>query len=268
MNSDDTNVTTWPETIYLVAGYDGERAPFDEHTEVTWCADGQSECDVRYVRYDIAEQAKGQAAPVLAVEMPEPEELAESVFGFTEEHMNAHGVACAEEARREVLANTVERQAYDAMKAERDRYRAALDAAQRTAGGEAEKVTCAGCKGTGDTTNEFHQSGGCSDCNGKGYDWEPVAEAAAQADGKWRMNETWNQYQARKDAAPTAQATLIPVNTYTCIGKGGSYRLLGLAKGSGTSKLLDDLMVYQDIATGALYFRTPDDFNNRMEVTL
>jgi hypothetical protein len=55
---------------------------------------------------------------------------------------------------------------------------------------------------------------------------------------------------------------------YTCIGKGGSYVLLGLAKGSGTSKLLDDLMVYQDTATGALYFRTPDDFNNRMEVTL
>lgn len=54
----------------------------------------------------------------------------------------------------------------------------ALAAAQRTAGWDAEKVECKECNGTGSAG--FGDR--CSDCNGKGYDWDPVAEAAAQAD--------------------------------------------------------------------------------------
>jgi hypothetical protein len=45
---------------------------------------------------------------------------------------------------------------------------------QPPAGEETEKVTCAGCKGTGEgVINAYSEAGGCSDCNGKGYDWEP-----------------------------------------------------------------------------------------------
>lgn len=51
---------------------------------------------------------------------------------------------------------------------------------------------------------------------------------------------------------------------YTCIGKGGEYELIGVAYGAGASRgtLVN---VYRDVATGATYFRTPRDFDERME---
>jgi len=54
-------------------------------------------------------------------------------------------------------------------------------------------------------------------------------------------------------------------NLYTCDGKGGTYELLGTAKGAGTSSEAETLAVYRDTATGALYFRSLDDFTNRMK---
>lgn len=56
-----------------------------------------------------------------------------------------------------------------------------------------------------------------------------------------------------------------PLPRFTCKGKGGEYELLGLAKGAGKSRNNIDLQVYRDVATGHLYFRGPDDFNERME---
>lgn len=42
----------------------------------------------------------------------------------------------------------------------------------------AEKVVCGFCKGTGDGEIGLH---GCTDCNGKGYFWEPIENAAPAA---------------------------------------------------------------------------------------
>lgn len=55
------------------------------------------------------------------------------------------------------------------------------------------------------------------------------------------------------------------MTVYTCIGKGGRYRLLGEATGAGLCRTFTDLLVYQDVETGKLYFREPDDFADRME---
>jgi hypothetical protein len=50
---------------------------------------------------------------------------------------------------------------------------------------------------------------------------------------------------------------------YTCKGKGGLYELMGVAKGAGVSRGTETI-VYRDTTTGALYFRTPDEFDDRM----
>lgn len=52
---------------------------------------------------------------------------------------------------------------------------------------------------------------------------------------------------------------------YTCDGKGGTYEMLGTAKGAGTMAASETLVIYRDTTTGALYFRTMDDFTNRMQ---
>ena len=56
---------------------------------------------------------------------------------------------------------------------------------------------------------------------------------------------------------------------YTCIGKGGEYELLGVAKTAGvirlSGRLPDGLAVYRDVSDGALYLRELDDFERRME---
>jgi hypothetical protein len=61
-----------------------------------------------------------------------------------------------------------------------DQLRDAIAASRRApapaSAGQAEKVTCPECKGTGGV----RMAGDCSDCNGKGFNWEP-AEGAGQA---------------------------------------------------------------------------------------
>lgn len=74
----------------------------------------------------------------------------------------------------------------------------------------------------------------------------------------WQMHDVTHWY----DFTATAPA---PLWRFTCKGKGGEYELLGLAQGAGTSKERESLAIYRDTATGALYFRLMDDFDNRME---
>lgn len=54
---------------------------------------------------------------------------------------------------------------------------------------------------------------------------------------------------------------------YTCIGKGGIYRVKDRAKGAGTSKETGSIVIYEDIDDpfSTLYYRTVEDFNNRMQ---
>lgn len=53
--------------------------------------------------------------------------------------------------------------------------------------------------------------------------------------------------------------------TYTCIGKGGTYELIGTAKGAGVLRDKPPVRVYRDVATGNLYFRSVADFAERMK---
>lgn len=60
---------------------------------------------------------------------------------------------------------------------------------------------------------------------------------------------------------------------YTCKGKGGHYEVLNFmdldgttapAVGAGTMTNYYELMVYRDLSSGYLYYRTLGDFNDRM----
>ena len=51
---------------------------------------------------------------------------------------------------------------------------------------------------------------------------------------------------------------------YTCIGKGGTYELVGEADGAGYVRG-GTVTVYRDATSGNLYYRTPVDFKTRME---
>jgi hypothetical protein len=53
--------------------------------------------------------------------------------------------------------------------------------------------------------------------------------------------------------------------TLTCIGKGGSYQMVGGSTGLGLNA--KQILVYQDTVTGQFYHRTPEDFVVRMEMT-
>lgn len=53
---------------------------------------------------------------------------------------------------------------------------------------------------------------------------------------------------------------------YTCKGKGGRYCVLANAMPAGTSKDRGPVIVYQDIESGDVYYRTLDDFKERMEL--
>lgn len=52
---------------------------------------------------------------------------------------------------------------------------------------------------------------------------------------------------------------------YTCEGKGGSYNCFGIAQGAGKSKG-QRVVIYADTETKQLYFRTEDDFEERMKL--
>lgn len=58
---------------------------------------------------------------------------------------------------------------------------------------------------------------------------------------------------------------------YTCIGKGGSYELIGRATTAGalkvTGRFADDVIVYRDTESSELYCREPGDFRLRMART-
>lgn len=72
----------------------------------------------------------------------------------------------------------------------------------------------------------------------------------------WHDVTHWYDFTAKAPA---------PLWRFTCKGKGGEYELLGVARGAGTSKAGESLAVYRDVATGCLYYRQMDDFDNRME---
>lgn len=45
----------------------------------------------------------------------------------------------------------------------------------------AEKVDCPACGGSGETSLHaamYHGEPRCTDCNGKGFDWEPIEDSA------------------------------------------------------------------------------------------
>ena len=60
-----------------------------------------------------------------------------------------------------------------------------------------------------------------------------------------------------------AKAPPVPDAFLVCDGKGGQYELAGLAKGARPLKG-QEVVVYRDVATGALYFRGTQDFQERM----
>lgn len=55
---------------------------------------------------------------------------------------------------------------------------------------------------------------------------------------------------------------------YTCIGKGGRYRIVDNALGAGNLRTggWTELVVYKDIETEQLYVRELSDFQARMEI--
>lgn len=64
-------------------------------------------------------------------------------------------------------------------------------------------------------------------------------------------------------AAPSAPGTPEALR-YTCIGKGGEYELVGMVYGAGTSAG-QIMTLYREVSTDVMYFRTPGDFNARMQ---
>lgn len=56
--------------------------------------------------------------------------------------------------------------------------------------------------------------------------------------------------------------------TYSVLGKGGRYKLLGIAKGAGTCKARPMVVIYECLDTGMLYYREQGDFTERLEPNL
>ena len=75
--------------------------------------------------------------------------------------------------------------------------------------------------------------------------------------------------QSVPNTAPTPAGWVPVTERYTCIGKGGSYELIGRADCAGTlrhtGRFTDEVIVYRDIESGNLYCRDPGDFMVRME---
>mgnify|MGYP000284681614 CR=1 FL=1 len=60
--------------------------------------------------------------------------------------------------------------------------------------------------------------------------------------------------------------TIPKVEIYECIGKGGRYRKILTAKPAGTSKDHGEIVAYQCESTGQMYYRTAQDFVERMRL--
>jgi hypothetical protein len=108
----------------------------------------------------------------------------------------------------------------------------------------------------------------------RGWRWVPeeptdaMREAAGRGvTGNWRPNDCAKGallYRAMLAAAPVSpDAADAKPTLYTCIGKGGTYEYLGGALGAGTSRD-HRVVLYRDVRNGERYFRTPEDFFNRM----
>lgn len=72
------------------------------------------------------------------------------------------------------------------------------------------------------------------------------------------------------DALLSSAEPAVPrADRYACIGKGGEYELIGRADCAGTlrhtGRFTDEVMVYRDTESNALYCRAPGDFLARME---
>ena len=53
--------------------------------------------------------------------------------------------------------------------------------------------------------------------------------------------------------------------TFSCIGKGGVYKISGVPIGAGKSKECEDIIIYYDVETGQRFWRFLSDFWDRME---
>lgn len=116
------------------------------------------------------------------------------------------------------------------------------------------------CGGWTDDTGDFHNLG-CPEL-------APQAASTASASGDADCHDSCGyigaecDFPACKVRAPTSSRA--PAPRYTCIGKGGEYELIGVAYGAGTSRGTT-VNLYRDAMTGVIYFRTPEDFAQRME---
>lgn len=96
----------------------------------------------------------------------------------------------------------------------------------------------------------------CPECFGQGIETDPPEPGQDDA------CKTCGGSGRRKSVTVTENGA-VPV-LYTCIGKGGRYELVGVACGAGTSRGTT-VDVYRDVDTGVMYFRTPADFDERMQ---
>jgi hypothetical protein len=95
---------------------------------------------------------------------------------------------------------------------------------------------------------------------------EPVA--APQQGTRIIGGQRWSKEDEMTEGWIAAQQAAAPgALHYVCRGKIGTYAMVGTAKGAGKSKLVEPLVIYRDIDDGQLYFRTSEDFRERMEIT-
>lgn len=192
----------------------------------------------------IAEQAKGQAAPVLAVKMPKPYFVQHGIAGDIDFYTAEQVQACAEEARREVLEEVEAKRLEIYVQGVEDGKVVAqkLAAAQRTAGGDAallrsisqamiSKFLELRTYGEHDFGDEDMQAGIMSNT---GSEWlvsrtevcnevhgvmakfhRPVAEAAAQADDAGITEFMAEQFRAAPTAQPTPQQWVVASADYS-----------------------------------------------------
>lgn len=91
-------------------------------------------------------------------------------------------------------------------------------------------------------------------------EWAGAAQSCDEYTRTLGAKHAWNALIAYIDGR-TAGAT---PELYTCIGKGGEYEHIGVAAGAGVTR--GNLVhVYRDKASGSLFYRTPMDFDTRME---
>ena len=98
------------------------------------------------------------------------------------------------------------------------------------------------------------------------------AIAAERKQAQMQMRAQWLEEMMKLDSdssEPVPPPPLPPIigQIYECVGKGGSYECLGLAKPAGEAKdEIGEVYAYRCTETGQLYFRLPSDFNERMRL--